>query len=115
MNKDPFLFLLHIQEAIKAIESFCENLDEDAFVESILHQSAIVRQLEIIGEATKNIPMEFRIKYSQVAWKEIAGLRDVIIHSYFELDLNRIWNVIEKDIPILKEGIEKILEIENKK
>ena len=112
MDKDPIIYILHINEAISAIEEFCNNLDEENFKDSILHQSAIVRQLEIIGEATKNVSSDFRNKYPKIPWKEIAGLRDKIIHHYFDIDLERIWNVIKKDLPELKKEIEIILQKE---
>ncbi len=66
--------------------------------------------MEIIGEATKNIPDTFREKYPDVQWKKIAGLRDIIIHAYFRVDLDVTWEILKKDIPVLKEQILKIKE-----
>ena len=73
-----------------------------------LKQSAIVREIEIIGEAIKNISEETRNKHKEVAWKEIAGTRDKMIHHYFGVDLEIIWEIIKKDIPILKKQMLEI-------
>ena len=80
-------------------------------------QDAVIRRIAIIGEAVKNISMNFREKYSEIAWKRIAGMRDKVIHGYFNVDIDRVWTVIIKDIPLLKREIEKIInkEKENKK
>ena len=76
-------------------------------------QDAVIRRIAIIGEAVKNISMNFREKYSEIAWKKIAGMRDKVIHGYFNVDIEIIWNVIVKDIPILKNQIEDIIDKEN--
>ena len=71
---------------------------------------AVIRRLEIMGEAAKNIPEDFRNKYCEVPWKQIAGMRDVLIHGYFGVNLERVWIVVERDLPDLKQKISKILE-----
>ncbi len=103
------LFLKDILGSINNIESFSKGLDKSGLKNSQLKQSAIVRQLEIIGEAVKNIPSSFREKHPAVPWKDIAGTRDVIIHGYFEVDLDAIWRTIKEDIPELKSQISFIL------
>jgi uncharacterized protein with HEPN domain len=108
MKRNIGLFIEDIKNSIKNIESFSESLNREKFSSDILRQSAIIRQLEIIGEAVKNIPESFRKKYSKIAWKDIAGFRDILSHAYFGLNLERVWNIIENDIPILKKEIEKI-------
>ncbi|MFH1209817.1 MAG: DUF86 domain-containing protein [archaeon] len=110
MKKDPLIFISHVSDSINNIESFSKNLSKDKFIKDKLRQSAIIRQLEIIGEATKNLPLEFRKKYPETKWKEIAGLRDKITHHYFGINLNIVWEVVEKDIPKLKENIKNILD-----
>ena len=108
MKREIGLFIEDIQNSIKNIEEFSKSLDKERFSKDILRQSAIIRQLEIIGEAAKNIPSSFREEYPKIAWKDIAGFRDVLSHAYFGVNLDRVWNIIEKDLPKLKEEIEKI-------
>ena len=76
---------------------------------------AIVRSLEIIGEASKNLPDEFRSAYPQIVWKGMTGMRDIIIHHYFGIDYDTVWNTIKNDIPDLHHEIKRIIEIESKK
>ncbi len=73
-----------------------------------LRHSAVIRQLEIIGEATKNIPDSLRKKHPNTPWKEIAGMRDVLIHTYFGADMEKVWNTVKDDLPKLKEDLKKI-------
>jgi uncharacterized protein with HEPN domain len=108
MKRDIGLFIEDILKSIKNIEEFSKNLDKEKFSKDNLRQSAIIRQLEIIGEAVKNIPPSFREKYSKIAWKDIAGFRDILSHAYFGVNLERVWNIIENDLPKFKEEINKI-------
>ena len=108
MKRSLKLFIYDITESIKNIESFLKGITEESFSKDILRQNAVVRKLEIIGEATKNIPDFFRKAHSEVPWREIAGLRDKIIHTYFEIDLDITWKIIKKDLPELKKQIDKI-------
>lgn len=110
-EKDALIFLEHILESIKDIESFSRDVSKEELSKNREKLNAIVRSIEIIGEAAKNIPGSFKKEHPQVAWKEIVGARDVLIHHYFGIDLNILWEVIKKDIPILKK---QILEIKEK-
>jgi len=108
MKRGINLFIDDILQGIKDIESFSKGLTRDKFQNDKLKQNAIIRSLEIIGEAVKNIPQSFREAYPKIAWKEIAGFRDVLSHAYFGVDLVRVWKIIEIDLPQLKEQISKI-------
>lgn len=110
MKKNPLIFIKHILESIESIESFSKGLSKNKFLKDELRQEAIIRKLEIIGEAAKNIPISFRKKYSKIEWKKISGLRDKLIHHYFGVNLETIWKVIKKDLLRLKKDIKKILE-----
>lgn len=108
MKRDINLFIQDILESIKDIESFSKGLTKEKFISDKLKQNAIIRSLEVIGEATKNIPNSFREKYPDIPWKKITGFRDILSHAYFGVSMERVWNIIEKDLSILKKEIEKI-------
>lgn len=112
MRKDPQVFLKHILESIEWIEKEVKGLSKDEFtnINNVPIQDAVIRRLEIIGEAVKNLPADIKIKYPDTPWQKISGLRDKLIHNYFGVDLETVWNIVKKDIPPLKEQIEKMLE-----
>lgn len=114
MKRDIGLFVDDILESIGNIDEFTLGLNKEKFSKDKLRQSAVIRQLEIIGEAAKNIPSSFREKYQDIPWKDIAGLRDILSHAYFGVNIERVWMVIEKDLPRLKRGIKKIKTSEHK-
>ena len=105
MNKDVLIFLKHILENINDIEEFSKGLSKAKLEKNKLRQKAIIRSLEVIGEAVKNIPLSFRHNYPKVEWNKIAGLRDKLIHHYFGVDLSTVWDVIKEDLPKLKKEI----------
>jgi len=108
MKRDIGLFIDDILESIQNIRDFTENINKEKFLKDKLRQSAISRELEIIGEAVKNIPEEIRKKYPFLPWKEIAGFRDVLSHSYFGVSIEKIWNVVENDLTELEKQIRKV-------
>ncbi|MBI5411651.1 DUF86 domain-containing protein [Candidatus Peregrinibacteria bacterium] len=109
MKKDPNIFLKHILECIGEIERNTKNLSQDEFSKNITIQDAVVRRLEIIGEAVKNLSDHFKDKYPEILWKKIAGTRDILIHDYFGVEIFVVWKIVEKDIPKLKKQISALL------
>lgn len=109
MNRDEELFIKHILESIRLIESYTKRLSKKEFLEQIEKQDAIIRRFEIIGEAVKNLSMGFREKHSEIPWREIAGMRDLLIHRYFGVDLELTWGAIQRNLPILKQKLLTIL------
>jgi uncharacterized protein with HEPN domain len=107
------LYLQDIWESILAIEEYTQNIAEDDFYSNRQLQDAIVRRLEIIGEAVKNVDDDFRDKYPQIPWKKIAGMRDVVAHEYFGVKLDRVWDVVREDLPRLKQQMLLIMDGEN--
>jgi len=115
MSKDDLIFISHILESIELIEKFTKGVTKSNFLHSEMIQSAVIRKLEIVGEATKNTKRTFRKKYLEVPWEDMAGMRDKLIHDYFDVDLKIVWNVVKKELPSLKKQIQYILEKESKK
>jgi len=107
MNRD-IVFVSHIIDAINNINNSTNKLSEDEFKISEDIKDACIRRLEIIGEAVKNISQETKEGYKEVEWRKVAGTRDRVIHAYFRVNLNTVWEIIKKDLPILKKQIEKI-------
>jgi len=108
--RDFKLFLKEILDAIEAIESFVQDMTLDQFELDDKTSSAVIRKLEIIGEATKNVPTEIRQNYAQVPWKEMAGMRDKLIHFYFGINYNLVWQALKNRLPQIKPVIRQIIE-----
>jgi len=107
--KDDGVYLRHILDAIGKIESYVA-VGRDAFMSASHWQDAVIRQLEIVGEATKNLSRDFRSRHSEIPWRRIAGLRDVLTHDYMGVRLAAVWEVTQTDLPVLKKQIRNILE-----
>lgn len=109
MIKDPQVFLKHILESIIWIEKDVKGLSKEEFLANVPIQDAVIRRIEIIGEAVRNIPVDLRRSYPDIPWQNISGMRDQLIHGYFGVDLELVWEVVKKDIPPLKKQIKEII------
>jgi uncharacterized protein with HEPN domain len=109
MKKNDTVFLQHILEAINQIEVYTSNVSYEQFLQERLLQDGVVRQLEIIGEASRNLSADFRDQHPEISWRQIIGLRNRVVHAYFELNLTIIWEVVENDLPVLKQGLEQLV------
>ena len=108
MKRNIDLFIEDILENIKLILESVKGMTDKSFKSNRLVIDATIRRLEIIGEAVKNIPESFREKNIKIPWKKIAGMRDILTHAYFGVNVDRIWEVIKKDLTSLQKEIKKI-------
>jgi uncharacterized protein with HEPN domain len=106
--KDDRVYLLHVRDAIAQVREYTAG-GKQAFFGDRKTQDAVVRNLEIVGEAVKRLSLELRADHPVVPWKRIAGMRDKMIHDYFGVDWQLVWEVIEKDLPALDETIRSIV------
>ncbi len=111
MSRDYKLYLKDILDSIEKIDRYTNNMPYEGFLHNSLVSEAVVRNFEIIGEAAKNLPNEIKDRASEIPWKEIAGMRDVLIHAYPKVNLEIIWKTIKDKMPDLKIAIKKLLKI----
>ena len=107
--RDYKLYLDDIIEAAKRIEKYTKGLTLEKFKRDNLIVDGVVRNLEIIGEAVKNIPANVKNKHPDIEWKKIAGLRDILAHEYFGIDIDILWDIVENKLPDLKKEISCLL------
>jgi uncharacterized protein with HEPN domain len=106
--KDDLAFIEHILLCIDKIQEYTKNLTSQEFNNNELIQDAVIRNIEIIGEATKKISKDLKSQYREIPWKEMSGMRDKLIHDYFGVDVDVVWKTVNEDIPYLKSLIENI-------
>ncbi len=108
MTRDIRVYIEDILDSITKIEQYTQTINEQEFMTNTQLQDAVLRRLEIIGEAVKNIPQAFRDRYPHIPWKKIAGLRDVLIHEYFGVNIHRAWKAAKHDIFVLSDELWKV-------
>jgi len=109
MPRDSRVYLDDILEATRKITVYTGSLSKAAFLEDEKKLDAVVRNLEVIGEAVKKLPENLRAKHSAVEWKKIAGLRDILIHEYFGLDAEIVWDIVQNKVPALDREVRTML------
>lgn len=109
MPKDNITYLEHILERSMKIIQFTQGMSESDFLNDEKTQSAVIRELEVIGEASKKISDNYKNNHNEIPWKLMAGMRDVLIHDYEGVDVFTIWDTIQNDVPVLIDQIQKIL------
>ena len=109
MSKEPTEYLKHIADECAYIISVTGNLSKDEFLNDETLKRATIRSLEIIGEATKKIPADFKVKWDLIQWKNMAGMRDRLIHDYLGINYSIVWDVIKNKIPELSKQIQEVL------
>ena len=106
--KDAAVFLQHIRDAISRIETYTAG-GRRAFLSDTMVQDAVIRNLEVIGEAVRNLPLDLRQQHPTIPWRSITALRNVLIHEYFGVDIDIVWRVVERRLPTLKHHVDLML------
>ncbi|MBU1016817.1 MAG: DUF86 domain-containing protein [Patescibacteria group bacterium] len=114
MSKLPIEYLKHIRDELEYISSASKGLSKNEFLQDETLKRSFTRSIEIIGEAVKNLPINFRNSQSHIDWQSISGMRDKLIHGYFGIDYDIVWDVVKNEAPVLKVEIEKLIQSINK-
>jgi uncharacterized protein with HEPN domain len=108
MNRD-LSYLLDIYQYGQDVVEFVQNMDEARFETDVITQRAVIYSIAVMGEATKKLSTEFRAQHPQIPWKEMAGMRDKCVHDYRQINVRRVWQIIQTSIPELLEALEPLL------
>jgi uncharacterized protein with HEPN domain len=108
--RDTSIYIKDIVAAIDAIGQFTEGIDFRHFCEDDKTSSAVIQKLQIIGEAVKNVPADIKQRYTDIPWKEMAGMRDKLVHQYFRIKMELLWQTIRNDLPALKFSLSEIID-----
>jgi uncharacterized protein with HEPN domain len=108
--KNDAVYLHHILDAIHRIEQYLTGISYDHFLQDVLLQDGVVRQMEIIGEAARNVSSALRNDHPELPWSKMIGIRNILIHAYFRVDIFIVWDTAQSDLPCLKQQVEQILE-----
>ena len=111
MIRDIGVYLDDILESIKQIEKYTKGLTQKDFEHKLQVQDAVIRRFEIIGEAVKNIPEDYKKSHPEIEWRKAAAIRNILIHEYFEVNIERVWNTIIDDLPLFKKQIQGLPKI----
>ena len=109
MKRDISVYLEDIIVSLQKIKQYTKGLSEQDFYQNIQVQDAILRRLEVIGEATNHLPESFRNEHPQIPWRKISGMRNVLIHEYFGVNLHRVWLTVAKDLPLFQRQLSKVV------
>jgi uncharacterized protein with HEPN domain len=107
--KDDKLYLIHIDECLERIDSYIKDIDKRAFMDSTLIQDAVVRNLQIMSESTQRLSDNLKDGHPEIDWFKISGFRNVLVHDYLGVDIERIWTILVKEFPILRKVIKNML------
>jgi hypothetical protein len=107
-RKSMLIFINDVLDSIEKIEKYCQDVTYDQFIADEKTRDAVLRNLEIIGEAVKNIPDSIKERFTEIAWKSITGMRNKLIHEYFGVSFSVVWETIKSDLPILKEKMKSL-------
>ncbi len=109
MARDELVYLRHILDAIFTVEEYLQGVDEQKFKSTRLLQDGVIRQIEVIGEAVRHISKDIRKTHPEIPWQDVAGMRDKLIHGYFGVDVEKVWDTAQEDLPGLKQQVTEIL------
>lgn len=103
--KDDKLYLIHIVECIEHIESYTENMDKEIFMDTSMVQDAVIRNLQVLAESTQHLSEQIKRIKPEIDWYKISGFRNILVHDYLGIDIESVWNIIEREIPLLKKAV----------